>query len=166
MRLRIALTLLTALSVGCGSDSDGATEAAATESVSGSFTVTGTWDSIAVMSPDGTVTSLADSTYVTQMGEWCQGTGGYDDIQEGAQVVIKNAEGKTLAFGSLEPGEISGMPPDDLAEDGWSCTLPFTVSGLPTVDTYAVTLGSRGEILYSHEDMVANDWTVELSLGE
>jgi hypothetical protein len=43
--------------------------------------------------------------------------------------------------------------------------LPFTVRNVPTLDTYSVEIGDRGELLYTHEEMIASGWTLGLTLG-
>jgi hypothetical protein len=157
----IALALVTTTATGCSGGNKGGGGA---ESIRGKVTVTGSWDSIAVKSPTGAVTTIGNSRYQVSVGDWCQGTDGFGDVQPGAQVVVKNTSGQTLVWGSLEDGSISGMK-GSLAENGWSCTFPFTISSVPDVDSYAVSLGNRGQILYSHDEMVAKSWTVDLSLG-
>lgn len=85
-------------------------------------------------------------------GGECKGTGGYDDITPGAQVVI-SAEGETVGKGEL--GEAT-------YEDGW-CVFPFTVSEVSGgSDFYTVEIAGRGGLEYTEEELEEG---VELSLG-
>jgi hypothetical protein len=125
----------------------------------------GDWDSIEVSSPSGNVTTIGGSRYQQVVGEWCQGGGGYGDVTEGAQVLVKDTSGTTVAFGTLEAGSLTGVPEQPLSENGWECELPFTVRNIPTLDAYSVETGTRGGLLYTHDEMVSSGWTIGLTLG-
>jgi hypothetical protein len=98
--------------------------------------------------------------------ESCKGTGGYDDIAPGLGVVVRNEDGKTIGTGTLENPE----PPADNAvgyvgTEGL-CRFVFQVPLRETATFYAIEVGTRGELTYSHTDLEATDWAVEASLGE
>jgi hypothetical protein len=133
--------------------------------VNGTLTLSGDWDSIEVSTPTGNVTTIGDSRYEQVTGEWCQGGGGYGDIVEGAQVLVNDTSGTTVAFGTLEAGSLTGVPDQPLSANCWECTMPFTVRNIPTLDTYSVETGSRGGLLYTHDEMVSSGWRIELTLG-
>ena len=71
----------------------------------------------------------------------CRGTGGYADIEAGAQVVVYDNAGKSLAAGELGPG----------AEDATGCLYPFTVTGVPVGGggPYSVEITHRGKIVFT-----------------
>lgn len=114
-------------------------------------------------------------------GGSCSGEGGYSDIDEGQQVVVKDAEGRTLAKGNLGAGRLVGFPeatsgndedtdsdPDRSAADDLDfsyCQFKFTVEDVPEADFYAVSVGRRGELTYSYAEMKKRDWKVSFSLG-
>jgi hypothetical protein len=89
----------------------------------------------------------------------CSGEGGYSDITEGLGVVVKNEEGTTLANGSLGEGRREGEPIP-------VCTFPFTITDVPKAEFYSVSAGRRGELTYSYDEMVEQDWKVALSIGD
>ncbi|GAA3399433.1 hypothetical protein [Pseudarthrobacter polychromogenes] len=101
----------------------------------------------------GTLTLGIDGvTQYAPGGGECDGTGGYDDITPGAQVVI-SAEGKTVGKGELGEGDY---------DDGW-CKFPFAVSDIKgDSDFYSVEVSNRGTIEYTKEELEAG---IELSLG-
>lgn len=133
--------------------------------LNGTIILSGDWDSIEVSSPSGNVTTIGGSRYQQVVGEWCQGGGGYGDVTEGAQVLVKDTGNTTVAFGTLEAGSLTGVPEQPLSENGWECTLPFTVRNVPTLDTYSVETGSRGGLLYTYDEMVSSGWRIGLTLG-
>jgi hypothetical protein len=102
----------------------------------------------------GTVT-LTSSRGVEAYSDTCRGTNGYDDIQEGAGVVVYNADGKKIGLGRLDAGEPG-------AYANVQCSFDFTVSDVPESGSiYSVEVASRGEVSFDRDQ--ADD--VELSLG-
>lgn len=87
----------------------------------------------------------------------CPPGDGYSDITSGVMVtVIANDE--TVATGSIDNGATLGS-------DGWSCTMRFTVEGIPRgAGNYGVTVSHRGTLMFS-EKQIEND-NVSLSLGD
>lgn len=89
-------------------------------------------------------------------GDSCQGTGGYSDITPGTQVVVEDDTGKTLATSAFGPGTY----------DGTSCVFQFTFTDVPKAAFYRVQQnGNRGVLQYSYAEMVSNNWSVHLTLG-
>jgi hypothetical protein len=68
-----------------------------------------------------TITSNIDG------GKVCQGTKGYSDIHDGAEVVIHDSTGKVIATGELDEGVGSGV----IADFARMCTFHFTVRDVP-----------------------------------
>jgi hypothetical protein len=87
----------------------------------------------------------------------CIGSGGYDDIRDGTSVTVRSETGETLATGRLGAGEYI---------DGVGCTYPITVEGVGDAEFYRVEVSHRGEVEYSRSELEANDWSVDVSLGE
>jgi hypothetical protein len=85
-------------------------------------------------------------------GGMCTTSGGYADIREGAQVVIKDDTGKVVATTTLGPG---------VSASG-TCTFPFSVTVPTGSDFYAVELGRRGSVHYTAEQLAAG---VHLTIG-
>ena len=72
---------------------------------------------------NGTFT-LYDGEYYSAFdvfGNDCAGDGGYVDIREGANVVIKNSSGKSVAVGEL----------GDSRSSGYGCVFDWVVSEVP-----------------------------------
>jgi hypothetical protein len=98
-------------------------------------------------------TSASDSL----LGGDCVSPNGYDDVDDGASVVVEDETGRTLATSNLESGEY----------DGSSCVFNFKVEDVEKAAFYQVSVGSesRGHLQYSYDDMVDADWAVHLTLG-
>lgn len=104
----------------------------------------------------GNVT-LTDSGNENFGGGQCAGGGGYDDMREGAQVVVTDSVGKTLAVGALGRGTHSGQYAQVV------CVFPFVIADVPSgVGPYSVEIGHRGKISFTEID--ASD--LELTLGD
>lgn len=89
----------------------------------------------------------------TSSPQGCQGKGGYDDIHSGAQVVITDAAGTTLALGTLG----TGFP-----ASAAGCRFGFTVTSVPGGhDFYGVEVSHRGRVQYA-ADALADGVTVTL----
>ncbi len=92
-------------------------------------------------------------------GEWeedesCSGSGGYDDIESGAQVIVYDNKDTKLATASLGEG---------VALTSMACRFTFTVHDVPAqdADLYGIEVTSRGQITFSQEQ--ADD--VGMTLG-
>lgn len=87
----------------------------------------------------------------------CLGMRGYDDLQTGAPVVVRDGTGATIATGSL------GVGISDQAAG--KCIWPVEVYDVPESDFYEIEVTHRGGLTYSAAEMERMDWTVELSIG-
>lgn len=114
--------------------------------------------------------------------ENCEGTGGYDDIQEGADVTIKDQDGKTVGTGRLENGTTDQVVDrmvesgddakrselEEILDDteGIACVLLWDAN-VAKADIYSIQIGNeaRGELTYSKDDLDESDWVVEVTLG-
>lgn len=107
----------------------------------GSFTVEG-------------ILNLTDtSDPMDTSGSQCAGTGGYDDIADGTQVVVYDATGKSLAIGELTGGVPQGYG---------TCQFTFEVDHVPAgVGPYSVQVSHRGMIAFTQDDAL----NLQLSLG-
>lgn len=90
----------------------------------------------------------------------CSGTRGFDDIQTGANVVILDGSGNTLATTHLELKE--GFTATGVSSN--ICEFSFTVE-VPRASFYTVKIGRRGAPTYSFQEMEQNDWKIDLSIG-
>jgi hypothetical protein len=85
----------------------------------------------------------------------CYGKGGYADIRAGAQVVISDSAGATIAVGSLDAGTVTS---------GRGCVLPFSVPGVPSgKGFYGIEVSHRGVLKYNESEFVTRN--LELTLG-
>lgn len=116
-----------------------------------SFDVTG-----ALQLTDTTARSVGtvNDTGIFTTGSTCHGQGGYSDIAPGAQVVIRDAAGKSVGLGRLE----GGTPSDG----GSVCEFDFTVRNINAGGggPYSVEIAHRGEVSFNRGELVA------LSLGD
>jgi hypothetical protein len=73
----------------------------------------------------------------------CRGSGGYDDIHQGAQVTVTDPDGTVLAIGSLGPGRITGLGLGD------SCRFQFSIGDVPAGHgLYGIQVTHRGTVVY------------------
>jgi hypothetical protein len=87
----------------------------------------------------------------------CQPQPGFDDIAAGAPVVVRNERGAAVATTTLSPGS------PEASKRG--CVYKFTAQRLPVSATYTVTVGRRGGLPYSYEDLKKAHWHVAIGLG-
>lgn len=86
----------------------------------------------------------------------CIGTGGYDDIEPGATVILKNESGKILGSGALSAGK----------SVGGRCLYRFAITDVSkTEKQYAVEVTHRGQVVDSQAELARHGWKFELSLG-
>jgi hypothetical protein len=77
---------------------------------------------------------------------------GYGDIRKGAQVVVSDSGGKTVAVGTLGAGVERGG-----AKIGYSCVFAFSVAGIPVGEGfYGVSIGSRKAAQYA-ENVISGE---------
>jgi hypothetical protein len=86
----------------------------------------------------------------------CYTGGGYDDIQSGAQVTVKDESGTVIALGALDPGHS-----DDVLSR--TCVFGFVAADVPGGKSfYTVEVAHRGELKYTPEEAAR---PLELTLG-
>lgn len=79
-------------------------------------------------------------------GKPCSGSDGYDDIQAGAQVVVRDGDGTSVGLGSLGPG---------VSDKRFSvyCVFPFEVPDIPSGGgIYSVEVAHRGQVEFQEAD--------------
>lgn len=92
----------------------------------------------------GTLT-LTDDKAIWSLGMDCQGSRGFDDIREGAQVIVTDADGKTVAVSRLGRGT---------ASTSTSCVFPVEIKGVPGgSDFYGITVSHRRGLTYSADEI-------------
>jgi hypothetical protein len=118
-------------------------------------------------------------------GPWndCSGKEGYDDFGPGMNVTVKDGDGKIVGTGDTEPlparwklddranakepkadGEAQAMVDAALADDKGYCTVYIEVP-IKKAEFYSVTIGRRGDLSYSYDDLSKKDFWIESSLG-
>ncbi|MGW3667409.1 hypothetical protein [Streptomyces sp. NPDC005141] len=103
---------------------------------------------------DGTIT-LTDVGADLEDGEPCSGTGGYSDIDFGAQVNVTDAAGTLVATSSLGLGEKT--------EAG--CAFAFTVDEItPGSKFYTVEVSHRGGLTQTEAELRAGG--LDFTLGD
>lgn len=139
-------TLLATALTSCGG-SDSAADKPATDptpapssNAPAAFNLSG---SIAITDPAG---FYADGNYA---GAGCTGDSGFDDVQAGAQVVIRDSAGKQVALGELGPGSTTGK----LSAIDTTCEFTLLVFDIPEGDDiYTVEVSHRGEISFTRDE--------------
>jgi hypothetical protein len=89
-------------------------------------------------------------------GDACSGSGGYSDVDFGADVRVRNQNGDLIASSHLEQGHANGLA---------TCVFKFTVKNVRDAGFYSIEVSRRGELSYSKDDMAKNDWKVSATLG-
>jgi hypothetical protein len=122
---------------------------------SGAHTITGKlvvipyWNStVAVNFPEGTTCSGNDNTQ----------SGGFDDIDAGAQITVKDNAGKIIAISSLGEGKVVKARSDN------RCEFPIKIENVPPSDFYSIEVGHRGSLTFSAQAMEKKGWTVQFEL--
>lgn len=83
----------------------------------------------------------------------CTGTGGYDDIHFGTQVVITDPSSNTIALGQLGYG-IPRRDPNNTSR-ATECRFPFKVAGVPGGHQfYGIEISHRGKLQYARDEIV------------
>ncbi|MEY2422810.1 MAG: hypothetical protein QOI95_2877 [Acidimicrobiaceae bacterium] len=99
-----------------------------------------------------------------QVGGPCTGQGGFNDLRDGAPVVVKDGAGKIVATGQLGAGKRIGV--NGATTVSTECRFPVTVSGIPASDFYQVEVSRRGAQTYSLADLETATWQVHLTIGK
>lgn len=144
-RRLLAVGTLTGLALGAGavgaawglSSSGGSSEPAA-------FTLRGTL-------------TLTDPTPLDYDHKACRGSGGYDDIRQGAAVTVYDADGKTVAVGALGAGRYASE--DSTAPCVFSVAVPDVPGGSRF---YKVEVTHRGQITVTAADAQAGGFAATL----
>jgi hypothetical protein len=93
-----------------------------------------------------TISDYSPSYYyprITNIGSWCWGSNGYNDMDEGTKVVITNQDGKRLAETALKSGK----------GNSYSCVFEFNFQVMEGEEEYLVAVGKRGEISYTESEL-------------
>jgi len=134
---RLIIGLLAAAGLaGCGSTAS--TETPAGHTVTGTLRVVVSHSSYA--SPDCSALS-----------------GGFSDIAAGTQVIVKDDGGKIVGTGQLKN--------EGVRNSSTECEYSFSVGPVPDRPFYSVEVSHRGAQTYSLDQMKAQGWKIQLSLG-
>lgn len=91
-----------------------------------------------------------DGIFITgsKAGSACTGDDGYQDMQAGAQVVIRDSSGEQIGLGQLAEGTL----PENFRE-AYTCRFEFAVEDVPDMgdSLYTVEVASRGEITFKRD---------------
>ncbi|WP_166390346.1 hypothetical protein [Nocardioides ochotonae] len=136
----VALAVATALSLAaCGEGEEAGGAAPAAEAEPESFTARGSLK--------------LTSGSVERAGDVCYGSDGFDDIAGGAQVVVRDAAGESVALGELDEGTPAGAV---------QCVFTFAVRDVPAGDSvYSAEVAGRGEVSFTPDEAFA----LTLTLG-
>ena len=107
--------------------------------------------------------SLQDSA--TFVGKACEGAGGYTDLAQGTPVVIRDGDGQVIGTGHFSVGKGARAVKIGAATVPSACVFAFTVKHVPDADTYSFAMSHRGGVVYTHEELEANNWRVGAALG-
>ena len=106
--------------------------------------------------------SLQDSA--TFIGKECQGAGGYTDLVEGTPVVVRDGDGEVIGSGRFaagrgnRTGKLGGLSAPS------ACVFAFTLKHVPDAETYSFEVSHRGGVVYTYDELEANNWRVGAAL--
>ena len=92
-------------------------------------------------------------------GATCYGTGGYDDMSAGTQVIVSDQDGTTIGTSQLSGGEIVDAATNVVPTCEWTFEVPVEEAKF-----YDIEVSHRGSLQFSHEDMEEKDWKVSFTL--
>ncbi len=109
---------------------------------------------------------LDQGTPVERGGGDCRGTGGYADLRSGVEVVARDDSGIRLSTAQLVAAPAATTADGTVpAAERERCVFRFALNDIPDRPAYRITIGERGGLRYTREELAAAGWTVELSLG-
>lgn len=120
---------------------------------------------------------ITEAKFYGEIGSYCSGEEGYDDIEQGENIVIKNSKGEIIANSSLGAGEYVNAL-DSFSKsttENWNagnlpqplyCQFQFTVDNVTETDFYYIEIGRRKGPTFSLRQMKDKDWNMHLSLGD
>jgi hypothetical protein len=115
----------------------------------------------------GGVLILDQRDPIERGGGDCRGTGGYADLRSGVEVTVSDAGGRVLGRDPLlarpAPTDAAGNVPE---AERRRCVWEFGFRDLPDQPSYRIAIGGRGAVEYSREELEAEGWTVQVSLGD
>jgi hypothetical protein len=97
------------------------------------------------------------------LGDTCEVTGQVFP-RAGAQVVVKDATGTTIASGALGPGVTVeadlGLPR--------ACRFAFAIEGIPRSDLYTIEVSDSGGAVQSlsYDELESRNWTVDFGVWQ
>ena len=108
---------------------------------------------------------LVEANGLYLSGPTCHGADGYSDFGPGMPVTVKNETGEIIGASTTteapgNPGGASAAAPDPL-----SCEVAFTVSDVPAAKFYVISIGHRGDVTESFQQLQAAQWHLSLTLG-
>jgi hypothetical protein len=93
----------------------------------------------------------------------CAGSGGFSDLEPGAQVTVKNAKGKTIAVGQVTVGHAGAG--SAIGNFYTRCVMPLKIKGVPDSSFYAIEVAHRGALTYPKKKLQRAHWRVHLTIG-
>ena len=99
-------------------------------------------------------------------GERCWGRGFYSDLIDGAQFVVRNAEGAIVAKGELGRGRAVYVGDRDATraiDTDWDCHFTYVIEDVPFSEFYAIET-VRNTLTYAFDELEALDWRLDLTI--
>lgn len=106
----------------------------------------------------GTVTLTQDGLEVDNRTDECRGSGQFAYLVPGVDVLVLDSRGTIVATTHLSAGT--------LGSDSRACVFEFGPVAVPNTAIYQVDVARRGRVTFSRDELVAQDWTVGLTIGE
>jgi len=91
---------------------------------------------------------------------------GYQDITQGVSITIRDGRSNVIAVVDVPPGANEDTGAETGSVDSLvMCIVSIPEFQVPDSDFYVFSLGQRGEITKSRQQMQESDWQLELSIG-
>ena len=154
MRSMPAVCAVAVLAAACSSPGASPRDSAATVSTAAGHPLSGT-----ISVPGFDPTGLGTGLYSGPAGT-CIAKTGYDDVQAGGQVTIRDGAGTVIGLAPLQRAPVTSP---DMHLEG-RCRFPFSAT-VPDADFYQISVGHRNALTYSRDELAAESWTLSLSLS-
>lgn len=148
---------LVALS-GCGGVSETSTTGSQPIDTSSTTAVPSATDSSGTdaRSIEGVFTLITDEGLTK--GADCEGPPPYEDLRDGAPVIVKDEAGDEIGRGTLEAGKASEGA---FGATTPNCEFPFQVDGLPDVKSYTIAINHVDDQTLTADELEEQGWIVE-----
>lgn len=86
----------------------------------------------------------------------CSGKVVYGDLVPGMQFTVRSASSEVVGFGTFATSALGPLPKQ--------CIFTGEARGVPDLPLYTVDIGNHGAVNFTRDDLVRQNWRVELNI--